>query len=94
MFSIRNATTWQTSHADLHHAFFAQSWRQPSGLISPVTGLQDFGGTNRLQSAHFFGLDLYDSAFPCPLTIRTSASAYFSEDSPSTKLKYDARAAI
>ena len=29
-----------------------------------------------------------------PYTIRTSASAYFSEDSPPTKLKYDARAAI
>ena len=34
---------------------------------------------------------LLDSAL---YTIRTSASAYFSEDSPPTKLKYDARAAI
>ena len=71
--------------------------RDRSGLISPVTDLQDFGATNRLRSAHFFasfGLGLYDTAFSCPYTIRTSASAYFSKDSPSTKLKYDARAAI
>ena len=97
MFSIRNETTRQTSLADLHHAFFTRSLHQPSGLISPVTDLQDFSATNRLQSAHFFpssGLGLYDTAFSCPYTIRTSASAYFSEDLPSTKLKYDARAAI
>jgi hypothetical protein len=77
--------------------FFTQSLHQPSGLMSPVTDLQDFGATNRLQSAHFFpsfGLGLYDTAFSCPYTIRTSASTYFSEDSPSTKLKYDATAAI
>jgi hypothetical protein len=51
----------------------------------------------QLQSAHFFpsfGLGLYDTAYSCPYTIRTSASAYFSQASPSTKLKYDATAAI
>jgi hypothetical protein len=97
MFSIRNERTRQTSLADLHHAFFTQSLHQPSGLISPVTDLQDFGTTNSLQSVQFFpsfGLGLYDTALSCPYTIRTSASAYFSEDSPRTKLKYDARAAI
>jgi hypothetical protein len=40
------------------------------------------------------GLGLYDAAFSGPYTIPTSASAYFPEDSLSTKLKYDARAAI
>jgi hypothetical protein len=96
-FSIRNETTQQTPLVDLHHACFTQSWRQPSGLISPVTDLQDFGATNRLQFSHFspsVGLGLYDAAFSRLYTIPTSASAYFPEDSLSTKLKYDARAAI
>ena len=97
MFSIRNETTRQTSLADLHHDFFTQSLHLPSGLISPVKYLQDFSATKRLQSVHFlpsFGLGLYDTAFSCPYSIRTSAPDYFSEDSPPTKLKYDARAAI
>jgi hypothetical protein len=67
MFSIRDETTRQTSLADLHHAFFTQSSHQPSGLISPVTDLQDFGTTNRLQSAQFFPSS--DSAYTTPRSL-------------------------